>query len=436
MDPAAGAAPSAPPPGSLPCPLPDVAPSMVIQPAAPASLLLEASSGSSASPSAPSGSMITPGQVSHDLSPLEQPLPDNEDDISDMTEVSSSGTAIHAEEANNLADDAEPFQTVQARKRRRGSKSVFKALEVHASTKNPLRHGLVVIVKPTDPSKIITRFNPLAVKDGLETIAPDGVLQVRPNHRLNLLAIDTRNADATERLLTISSIAEIPVRAYEPRPSKCGVGVIRGVAKDITPPEILEALRQRIPVKSVRRLGKSSESVQIVFATESTPEHVIIGYTRYRVYAYVETPRQCTKCLRFGHVSEVCQLPMRCTRCGGNHDRTTCNADSLRCANCGKKQEATSGSCSVRRDEQAIYKYKMVHNTDYKSAKAAVQEQRAIGPKKSSRGYRGSTYSYSYTPSGVSRGPFTSSESSTNVHDYEGADVNTSCPSNPCCAVF
>ncbi|XP_077547664.1 uncharacterized protein LOC144159881 [Haemaphysalis longicornis] len=305
-----------------------------------------------------------------------------------------------------------------------------------ADEANPLRHGLVVIVKPTDPSKIITRFNPLAVKDGLETLAPDGVLQVRPNNRLNLLAIDTRNADATERLLIISNIAEIPVRAYEPRPSKCGVGVIRGVAKDITPPEILDAgdaacyccqYHQRIPVKSVRRLGKTSERAQIVFATESTPEHVIIGYTRYRVYAYLETPRQCSKCLRFGHVSEVCQLPMRCTRCGGNHDRTTCNAESLRCANCGKKHEATSGSCSARRDEQAIYKYKMVHNTDYKSAKVAVQEQRSIAPKKSSRGY---------TPSGVSRGPFTSSESSTNVHDYESASVNTSCHSNPCCSVF
>ncbi|KAH9364474.1 hypothetical protein HPB48_021864 [Haemaphysalis longicornis] len=69
--------------------------------------------------------MIPPGQGKPRSLSLEQPLPDNED-ISDMTEVSPSGTAIHAEEANTIADDSEPFQKVQAPKRRRGSKSVFK----------------------------------------------------------------------------------------------------------------------------------------------------------------------------------------------------------------------------------------------------------------------------------------------------------------------
>lgn len=104
--------------------------------------------------------MIPPGKVRHDLSSLEQPLPVNEGDISDMTEVSPFGTAIHAEEANTIPDDSEPFQKVQAPKRRRGSKSVSKAQDVHASPKNPLRHGFLVIAKPTDPSKIITVAQP------------------------------------------------------------------------------------------------------------------------------------------------------------------------------------------------------------------------------------------------------------------------------------
>lgn len=260
-------------------------------------------------------------------------------------------------------------------KRHRAPKRSYRPLDISAVA-NPLRHGVVVGIKPVDSSKIITRYNPLALKEGLESLAPDGVLQVRPNYRLNLLAIDTRNADATERLLKISSIAGVRVQAYEPRPSNCGVGVIRGVTTDLSNSDILSALRVRVPVKSARRLGKTSESVQIVFATETVPEHVIIGYTRYRVYNYVETPRQCKKCQCFGHVAVVCKLSLRCPRCGGSHDRAGCSAEKVCCPNCSKKHESTPAQCSARRDQKAIFKLKTANNTDYKSVKSAFMEGR------------------------------------------------------------
>lgn len=309
--------------------------------------------------------------------PSDQPLPDDADDMSDLSD-SSSATVIYGSETFLSREKSKTFERLTSAKRCRGSKRVYRPLDV-STIASPLRHGVVVVIKPIDSSKDITRYNPIAVKEGLETLAPDGVLQVRPNYRLNLLAIDTRNADATERLLKISSIAGVTVQAYEPRPSNCGVGVIRGVAKELSDLEILSALRVRAPVKSARRLGKSSESVQIVFATETVPEHVVIGYTRYRVYDYVETPIQCKNCQRFGHVANMCRLPLRCPRCGGTHDRQSCAAENPKCPNCNKKHESTFVHCSVRRDEKAIFKIKARNNTDYKSAKYALLERRKTG---------------------------------------------------------
>ncbi|XP_077531014.1 uncharacterized protein LOC144143072 [Haemaphysalis longicornis] len=257
-------------------------------------------------------------------------------------------------------------------KRRRDSSQCQQAAENHV-TAHPSRGGLIVIIKPTDPSKLITRFNPLAVKTALESVAPGGVLQVRPNYRLNLLAVDTRNTVFTERLLKITTIAKIPVHAYQPHPRNCGMGVIRGVVTDLSDSDIADALRQRVAIRSIRRLGQKSQSVLIVFATESTPEHVIIGYTRYRVFEYRETPRQCTKCQRFGHVAAACTFTMRCARCAENHDRSTCGVNDPRCANCTKQHESTSFSCPVRRKENAITRVKTANKTDYKSAKAIVQ---------------------------------------------------------------
>lgn len=84
-----------------------------------------------------------------------------------------------------------------------------------------------VVINPVDCSNDITCYNPIAVKEGLVTLAPDGVLQVRPNYCINLLTLDTRNADATEPPHKISSIAGVNVQAYESCRSKCGAGVIR-----------------------------------------------------------------------------------------------------------------------------------------------------------------------------------------------------------------
>ncbi|KAH7982814.1 hypothetical protein HPB52_007294 [Rhipicephalus sanguineus] len=112
--------------------------------------------------------------------------------------------------------------------------------------------NLTVIFKPQNPEQIITRFNPLTFKAAFEAVVPDGVLRVRSNGHLNLLAVDTRSAEVSERLLNIKNIGEIVLQAYEPRPNNYGVGVIKGVSMDLDQQDIFSALLQRAPVKSVR----------------------------------------------------------------------------------------------------------------------------------------------------------------------------------------
>ncbi|KAL1479256.1 hypothetical protein MTO96_051996 [Rhipicephalus appendiculatus] len=306
------------------------------------------------------------------VSCLDVNLPEGQDDdFSDMSE--SSATVTYMDATALSSNGSEKHVDVPPIKRCRGSKrSLMPPNSLPAE--NTSKPNLTIIFKPRNPEQVITRFNPLALKAAFEEAAPDGVLQVRPNERLNLLAVDTRNADASERLLKISSIAGVLVQAYEPRPSNCGVGVIKGVPVDLDQAEILAALLQRAPVRSVRRLG-TSENVRIVFVTESAPEHVILGYTRYRVYKYIEAPRQCTKCQRFGHVAGACRLQARCSRCGGNHDRSACGNEEPQCPNCRKKHESTSTRCPILRKEKRIHNYKVENNVGYQLAKDAVRHQ-------------------------------------------------------------
>lgn len=262
------------------------------------------------------------------------------------------------------SDDTTPFEECRRRKRRHRSGE-------SNSTVTPALYDLIVILKPTDPAKLVTKINPVKLSEFLDSVAPDGVLQIRPNPRLNLLALDTRNMESTKALLGVAFICGIPVQAYQPRSPDKAVGVIRGLPTDMSDNEILEAIPATVPVMNARRLG-SSEVVQLIFQATKIPEYISVGYTRFKVTPYVGRPRQCTKCLRFGHIASTCQMSLRCGRCGKDHDKAACSADQPRCPNCKRAHESTSHRCPTFRTEAAISKYQAEHRIGYVPARVAV----------------------------------------------------------------
>lgn len=70
-----------------------------------------------------------------------------------------------------------------------------------------------MILKPKETRKSITKYNFLKLKDTSEGIAPEGVILVRPNRRLNVLALGTRNIESTKTLLKLTSLGGIAVYA-------------------------------------------------------------------------------------------------------------------------------------------------------------------------------------------------------------------------------
>ncbi|KAG0415251.1 hypothetical protein HPB47_007584 [Ixodes persulcatus] len=133
----------------------------------------------------------------------------------------------------------------------------------------------------------------------------NGVFLVRPNRRLNALAIDTRNTEVTKALLGFTSLGGIPVIAYEPILRELAAAVIYQVPVNITEAELQSTVRATALVISISRLGRS-ESVKVVFSTDTLPGYVTVGYTRFKLQPYIEKPRQCWKCGRVGHVRTAC----------------------------------------------------------------------------------------------------------------------------------
>ncbi|CAN7978424.1 unnamed protein product [Ixodes persulcatus] len=191
----------------------------------------------------------------------------------------------------------------KVKKRRPGAQSTSSSSSTIISIENK-SPALTVIYMPIDQTKIITKLNELKLTELLESHAPASVIQIRPNYRLNLLSVDTRNMAASSSLLKVSSLLGIPVRAFEPRSPTQATGVIKGIDATIKidSKDTIAQLRSNdnTPVISARRLGTSA-SVAITFASPRLPDYIFLGLVRHKVELFVEKPIQCHRCSRFGH---------------------------------------------------------------------------------------------------------------------------------------
>lgn len=175
-------------------------------------------------------------------------------------------------------------------KRRHGSGASTSTISTGTIITNPVvQQILTVLLKPVDPTVLITKLNPILIAEELDSHAPDGVIQVRTNYRHNILALDARNLESVQGLLSMKRLRGIPVHVYETSASKLAAGVIHGVPRGILDSDVKSALRATVPVHCARRLGQS-ESFKLMFAAATSPDYVTVGHSRSKVKPFIEKP--------------------------------------------------------------------------------------------------------------------------------------------------
>lgn len=267
--------------------------------------------------------------------------------------------------------DAEGFQLKISKKRRRELNASRRSSDTIISAHSVVNRGLTVIFVPEDASKPLTKLNQLRLSELLNSHAPDCVIAIRPNNRLNLLAVDTRNNDATKSLLKVTCLLGTSVRAYEPQSRNAAVAVIKGVDNTITTEELREQLRSTVPVTSLRRLG-SSTTIRLTFDSEKLPDHVLVGLVRHKTELYIDKPIQCRRCGKFGHVTSACGAQQVCPNCSGLHSKEVCETQSPRCSNCGGDHDFFSHKCPKWQEEQDISRIRRTTHVDYVSARKTI----------------------------------------------------------------
>ncbi|KAL3881672.1 hypothetical protein ACJMK2_028082 [Sinanodonta woodiana] len=115
----------------------------------------------------------------------------------------------------------------------------------------------------------------------------------------------------------------------------------------------------KIPCKRViklrNHLGMETSTFILEFQ-QSPPAHVRIGPhgTKVKLRQYINTPRYCNICCKWGHFSSRCCSHQRCGKCGGKHTGT-CFIKIPKCANCRADHKSYNTQCPIAVHENLSY---------------------------------------------------------------------------------
>ena len=207
-----------------------------------------------------------------------------------------------------------------------------------------------------------------------------------------------KNFNEANKLLNDKSLVKHNIECFLPKYRVERKGIVRHIPADIKEDDILEACKSDpgMAVSAVRRLNRRnkfatsqedkwipSETVLLTFEGQNLPKNLFIFNVRTNVEAYVQKPRQCYSCFKFGHTSVMCKSPNKlCIMCGHNEHEKECAAPTPCCANCKGPHKSIDSQCPAYQERMKINTIMAFDNISFVEARKLLPKNRleAIAP--------------------------------------------------------
>lgn len=140
---------------------------------------------------------------------------------------------------------------------------------------------------------------------------------------------------------------------------------------------------QRVDAYTIRRGDRTPlRIVKIYFKRHELPTTIKLAGRELRVRPYVDRPRQCSNCWKFGHSTSRCEaLRPRCISCGSeDHIGTHCREEDRRCANCDGNHMANSQFCPHYDFQKEILHLRATKRYSFKKAAAQLKREGKAPP--------------------------------------------------------
>ena len=245
-----------------------------------------------------------------------------------------------------------------------------------------------LVIKHQNPNKNIVTENQITISKALKDVVSNRHFQrcrIKRQYNSRLLLIEADEKITAERLLETRSLMHIPVKVEVHQSKNSCKGVIFNDYYDMTDDEMRDALSSQLITNTYRivnRNGEKTRTIILTFACENPPETIRLGDHddfSARVYPYKQKPRQCNKCLVFGHGPKFCRQTKICHKCAmpADHKADSCT-NIVRCFNCEGDHSALSHECPQYKFEEAVIAHKENTRTDIESSRTHILRTHSI----------------------------------------------------------
>ena len=173
-------------------------------------------------------------------------------------------------------------------------------------------------------------------------------------HNFNSLLLETTSKTQSEKVLRITKIATMTVTISSFSRLNTERGIVRSKAMgQCTLEELLECLSDQ-GVTDIRRMKTrrdgalvDTDTYVLTFRTTTLPKIIkLSAWHSELVDEYVERPRQCFKCQKFGHVAKFCRQDSdTCNNCGEVGHRGDSCTHPPKCYHCHAPHKASDKQC-------------------------------------------------------------------------------------------
>ena len=170
----------------------------------------------------------------------------------------------------------------------------------------------------------------------------------------NSLLLETSNKSQSDKMLAVRSLAGMPVVVSSFSKLNTERGIVRSKAMgQCTIDELLDCLSDQNVIDIQRmKTRKDGELVEIdtyilTFKATTLPKMIkLSAWHTELVDEYIDRPRQCFKCQKFGHVAKYCRQDLdTCGNCGeSGHKRESCSSDT-KCFHCHEGHRSSDKRC-------------------------------------------------------------------------------------------